>query len=478
MSVNNVLGIIDPKVYRMKIVTNNRFLQAIVLAIGIQALLVVSAESQTVSVDAKMLEQLQQFIEQQQQQLKQQSDRLESQAATIEALKTRFDKLEQKSAETQIIAADARSTAEQAIDTAQQNSAGDSSDKVVTSGNEKIKLAVSGQINRAVNLTDDGTRAKTYFVDNDVSNTRVRFEGTGKVNDTTTLGTSVEIAFNSNNSFDVSQDDENPGDFIDVRKAEVFARDDRYGQLMLGKGSAAADDTAEYDLSLVAGPIMYSGVSDIVGGMQFTDSSGALTGVTVADGFFNFDSNRQDRIRYDSPVFGPGIQLSASAGSEDHADVAVTWGGDYGDWTGVDIGSVTTLGAVSYQELPDSNIDYRLAGSFSALHNPTGLSFTVSGGMDSREDAADDPYNLYAKLGWDTSFFDFGQTGFGIDYTYSKNLTGDGDEGVSAGFAAIQLVEEAGLELYMQVRMFDLDRNTGSDFEDFIVGTFGTRAKF
>jgi hypothetical protein len=26
--------------------------------------------------------------------------------------------------------------------------------------------------------------------------------------------------------------------------------------------------------------------------------------------------------------------------------------------------------------------------------------------------------------------------------------------------------------------MFDLDRNTGSDFEDFIVGTFGTRVKF
>ena len=87
----------------MKIIAHKRLLQAVILAIGVQALLVASAKSQTVPVDAKMLEQLQQIIEQQQQQLKQQSDRLESQAATMETLKTRFDQLEQKSAETQTI---------------------------------------------------------------------------------------------------------------------------------------------------------------------------------------------------------------------------------------------------------------------------------------------------------------------------------------------------------------------------------------
>ena len=73
---------------------------------------------------------------------------------------------------------------------------------------------------------------------------------------------------------------------------------------MFGRGSAAADNTAEFDLSLVSGPIMYSGIADIVGGLQFTDGH-TLSGVSVNQAFFNFDGNRQNRIRYDTPMFGP-----------------------------------------------------------------------------------------------------------------------------------------------------------------------------
>jgi hypothetical protein len=454
-----------------------RFPHAVVFAVVIQALLVVSAKAQTVAVDRVLLEQLQSVIEQQQEQLKKQSEQLDTQMETIQALKSRVDQLEEKSSETETIATQAQSTAEQAIDTAQNSAGKGASDNVVTSGSEKVKLAVSGQINRAVNVADDGNKTKSYFVDNNVSNTRVRFVGTGKIDEDTTLGTTVEIALSSNNSFDVSQDDENPSDFIDVRKAEAFARNDSYGQLALGKGQAAADDTAEYDLSLVGGPIMYSGVSDIVGGLQFT-SDGALTGIVVSDAFFNLDGKRQDRIRYDSPLFGPGLQFSGSAGSSDSYDLAATWGGDYGDWTGVDVGSVTTLGAASVRFIDDSNVDYRLVGSFSALHNPSGISVTLSGGTEARDDDRDDPYNLYGKLAWDTSIFSFGQTGFGADITYSEHFTGDDDEGTSYGLAAVQLIENAGTELYLQIRLFDLDRNAGADVDDVTVGTFGVRSKF
>jgi hypothetical protein len=303
-----------------------RFPHAVVFAVVIQALLVVSAKAQTVAVDRVLLEQLQSVIEQQQEQLKKQSEQLDTQMETIQALKSRVDQLEEKSSETETIATQAQSTAEQAIDTAQNSAGKGASDNVVTSGSEKVKLAVSGQINRAVNVADDGNKTKSYFVDNNVSNTRVRFVGTGKIDEDTTLGTTVEIALSSNNSFDVSQDDENPSDFIDVRKAEAFARNDSYGQLALGKGQAAADDTAEYDLSLVGGPIMYSGVSDIVGGLQFT-SDGALTGIVVSDAFFNLDGKRQDRIRYDSPLFGPGLQFSGSAGSSDSYDLPASTSG-------------------------------------------------------------------------------------------------------------------------------------------------------
>lgn len=429
-----------------------------------------AARAETVAVDAALLEKLQQVIEQQQEQL-------ETQADTIESLKARVDQLEQRSTETQDIATEAQSTAEKAIDTAEKTAAGQLPDTVVTSGSEKIKLAISGHINRATNIADDGDDTKAYFVDNDTSNSRIRFVGTGEVAQDTTLGSTLEVAFSPNNSFDVSQDNESADDFIDVRKVEGFVRNDAYGQLLFGKGQAAADDTAEYDLSLVAGPIMYSGIADIVGGLQFS-ADGALTGVTVGDAFFNFDGDRQDRIRYDTPVFGPGVQFSVSAGDDQRYDAAVTWGGDYGDWSGVDIGSFTTLGALSIQDPSQNDVDWRLAGSYSVLHNPTGLSATLSGGMEELGSGGDNPFNLYGKLAWDTSFFQFGQTGFGVDFTYGENVSGEGDEGMGVGVAAIQLIEDFGTEIYTQFRVYDLDRNEGDSVDEIFVGTVGTRVKF
>ena len=185
------------------------------------------AQAQIEVIDTAKLEQLQQIINRQQQLLEQQIEQLKAQAGTIDALKNRVDQLEQESRETKAAAAEAKSTAEQAIVTMQEPAPGRESAKVVGTDNaDKIKLAISGHINRAVNIAGDGDDTKAYFVDNDVSNSRVRFVGTGAVTDETTLGSRMEIAFSPNNSFDVSQDDESPGDFIDVRKVEAFARDD------------------------------------------------------------------------------------------------------------------------------------------------------------------------------------------------------------------------------------------------------------
>lgn len=460
-----------------------RFCRSVLIAVPTLAL-AAGASAQTVAVDAALLERMNQLIEEQQR-------RLDQQSTTIERLLERVDQMDQRLAETTDaadeaqeraavavgVADEAQETAAEAVETAQQAAepAGDGK-TVIASGNEKLKLTVSGQINRAANMVDDGDETDFYFVDNDVSNTRVRFVGTGDLGDGTTLGSVLEIAFSPNNSYDVSQDEESPDDFIDARKADIFVRNDSYGQVSFGKGSAAADDTAEYDLSLVAGPIMYSGVADVVGGIQFT-RDGELTGTAVGDVFFNFDGDRQNRVRYDSPVFLEGLQASVSGGDNGRYEGALTWGGDYGDWTAVDIGSVTTLGAISLQEPNKDDVDYRVAGSFSALHNPTGLSVTVSSGFEER-DGLDNPLNLYGKLGWDTSIFDFGPTGFGVDYTYGEDIAREGDESVSVGLAAVQLIEQFGWEVYGQFRYFDLDREGIEDPDEIYAGTVGSRLKF
>ena len=252
-------------------------------------------------------------------------------------------------------------------------------------------------------------------------------------------------------------------------------RNDRYGRLQLGKGSSAADDTAEYDLSLVAGPIMYAGVADIAGGILFTDGTD-YSDTTVGDAFFDFDGDRLARIRYDSPMFGP-VQGSVSYGQDDQWAAAVTLGGDYGDWSGWTVGNFTLLAAASVYNPDDDNVDYAYAASGSVLHDPTGLSLTLSTGGQ-KLDEGDDPSNLYAKLGWDTEFWPLGPTGFGVDYTQGENISSDGAEGTSYGIAAVQRIERYGIDLYSQLRWYELDGATDPDLKDIIVGTFGTKFTF
>ena len=335
-------------------------------------------------------------------------------------------------------------------------------------------LTLSGQINPAFNMVDDGIGTDVFIVDNDTSGTRFRLDADAPLG-ATRLGATLEIGASPNNSSDVSQLTPQADADFNVRRAEVTFRDDRYGRIMLGQGSSAADDTAEYDLSLVAGPIMYAGVADIAGGILFTDGVD-YSGTTVGDAFFDFDGDRLARIRYDSPMFGP-LQGSVSYGQADQWAAAVTLGGDYGDWNGWTAGDFTLLGAASVYNPDDDAVDYAYAASASVLHDPTGMSLTLSTGGQ-RLDEGDDPSNFYAKISWDTAFWPLGPTGFGLDFTQGENISAEGAEGTSYGLAAVQRIERYGIDLYGQLRWYDLDSGGPSDLQDIFVGTFGTKFTF
>ena len=341
--------------------------------------------------------------------------------------------------------------------------------------NPQIRLDVAAQVHPAMNIAGDGRDTEVYFVDNDATASRVRMAGVGTFAQGPQLGTTLEIGFSPNNSFDVSQDNQLAGDFISVRRAEVWVRDDRFGRLMFGRGSAASDNAAEFDLSLVSGTIMTSGASFVAGGLQFV-SNGALTGTTVADSFFNFDGNRENRARYDTPMFGP-FQLPASVGANQSYGGALTFGGDYDHWTGKQLGGFTTLGAVTLYDPNVPGLDFRMAGSWSMLHDASGLSATFSSGFDEVA-AGSRPYNVYGKLGWDTNLCDQGDTGFGVDYTWTENVSGVGDQGQSVGFAVVQVIDRFGTQIYSQFRWYSVDRAAGPRFDDIFLGTVGALVRF
>jgi hypothetical protein len=242
----------------------------------------------------------------------------------------------------------------------------------------------------------------------------------------------------------------------------------RYGTLYLGKGSTASDDSAEQDLS-GTDVVQYASIADIMGGLQFRDADKNLTGITVSDSFKDFDGlSRQSRARYDSPSFG-GATLQASYITDQRWDSAIFWGGQSNTFKAV--------AAAAVSDPNEDKINLQYDGSFSVLHEPSGLNLTLSAGMKDSDEGGN-PSNLYGKIGYLAKFFAIGDTAFGLDYTRSNNLPDGSFDGNSVGGAVVQHLEDYGTEIYAQFRRYDLNSNDGPDPKPINGGTLGARVKF
>ena len=350
-----------------------------------------------------------------------------------------------------------------------------------TTGNDKLRLTISGQVNRAVLVYDDGGDTGTLFVDNDNSSTRIRFVTESASFSPATIGATVEVEFQSNPSNLVSQSEQSGvgQDSFNERKFEVYAKSDTWGQLLLGQGSTASDGTTEIDLS-GTGIAGYSDVDDAGGGLFFR-SGDALSDVNVASVYANFDGlGRDDRLRYDAPTVAD-FTLSFSAASDEARDVALRWQRDR------DPESWSAAAALSYSEsgngdadadgdAGDGNADEigsRVAGSASALLG-SGWNLTLAAGRGDADDR--DPAFGYVKLGRRFSAFALGQTRVSVDYHRSVDVARPDEEATSVGLALVQRVDRFNSDLFVEVRGFELDAGTGTfltDDGDFLDGFDG-----
>jgi septal ring factor EnvC (AmiA/AmiB activator) len=142
------------------------FIIFIVLLLAAQVFFVSTVSAETGSVDAKTIERLERLIREQQQQL--------------EYMQQQLNELKQTAAAAQIEAKEAKSAAEDIGSRVNRSGTAKAADeqapveKVVTSAQERVKLALSGWVNRAVNIVDDGKDTRAYFVDNDNAESRIR----------------------------------------------------------------------------------------------------------------------------------------------------------------------------------------------------------------------------------------------------------------------------------------------------------------
>ena len=329
---------------------------------------------------------------------------------------------------------------------------------------QAVEVKLSGQINRAVMWADNGKDSEVFNVDNDNSSTRFRFTGSEEVNDSVKVGVVWENEFQSNasNNVDIGQENDGTSAFNDRKLEAYFVMP--FGKVSIGQGDGAGNGTSEEDLSGTS-VIMYSGVNDTAGSINFRDNDDNKI-ATIDSTRSNFDGlSRNDRLRYDTPKFG-GATLSVSGTNGDAYELAARYSGDFDS-----LGKITA--AIAYVDANKrTDPEYtQIGGSVSWLHT-SGINLTVSSGSRDIDNTGTDPVNYYGKLG-----YKFDIHAIAVEYGVTEDLAQNKDESKNYGLAYV-IKPWNGVEFYSTYRMYELDRDGTSNIEDVRQVMVGTRVKF
>lgn len=316
----------------------------------------------------------------------------------------------------------------------------------VAKGVKGVSLKVSGQINRAVMFVNDANDNSAFnFVDNDASSTRIRWDASAKVSDSTTVGSRLEMEMESNTSAAAVLNGNAGGNAFVARHAYVYVKGS-FGTITTGQQGEATE-------GLLHSSFNYASLA----GVNPEDTTGiANAGVN----FISFgDGGRQDAIRYDTPNFG-GAKASISARDNGDVTAAIRYSGK--------MGGIGVLAALGYEENVGGDPLY--AGSFGIDFGPIALNGSFA---DELDDNADDRFYWAIGLGHKGNYLDIGSTGLGVQYMVN-NGGFDGNGAVKElNFGVVQGVAP-GAEAYALLAFHS--GLTGVD--NAVVSMMGMRVKF
>lgn len=359
-------------------------------------------------------------------------------------------------------------------------------------GNRKVSLTVSGWVNEALFLWDDGVERNTYVGTNGREQSRVRFVGDAKINSDLSAGYILEIGVWGADSRNFTQDDDSGGSragTTTLRRSSWFLKSKTFGKFLVGKDAPAnyhlLDDANATNTRTFADP---EANDYALGGFFARNSNGKgfilnttpnpdanLKWTDILVGVQN-DTIGQDGlrnvVRYDSPEFA-GFTFTATWGEDDIWATSLTYKNTLGDFD--------LLGKVGYGEVTDEGQRcapkpgatdescemWGVAGT--VLHKPTGLYVfaAYSGAKDeNRKDVqaqADDSDSLwFVQAGIERKWLDLGKTTIYGQYQESDggsnvnvNLAGLGGGFIQSsdinfwGLGVVQKIENAAMDLYV-----------------------------
>lgn len=338
-----------------------------------------------------------------------------------------------------------------------------------------VKYKLSGQINRAMTVMDDGHDSDVQFIDNSSSGTRWRMKGSEDIGNGNKVGFNWEWQVQSNKAGGpIGSPD--TGFTQDFRKAEVWFSGS-WGKVNFGQGDGAGNGTTETDLSDTWN-VAYYGRTSFAGAVAWRTSagggitaggaatpSGSAAALTHGATFSEFDAfSRYDRIRYDTPALGP-VTLAVSAGQTDKYEGAARWSQGLG-------GGQISAGAF-YGKWAGGGVENRYGGSLAYLFS-FGTNVVVAGAVNDPSAAGSkEGKTWYIKVG-----HKWGNNAASIGYGESKDVVaGYNDKGFNLGFN--HNIPKAKVDLYAGYHFNQLDTpTTVAGVDDIQAFVLGTKLKF
>lgn len=331
-----------------------------------------------------------------------------------------------------------------------------------------------GQLSPTYLGFDDGSETDGNIADNTHSNSRVGFNFDQTFGNGQKLRFTFETALGAPQSSAYSQDAAPTWTWekTDLRKIDLVWSGD-FGAISFGQGSMASDGVAGNDFSKTT---MASAVatSDTAGSYFFRLKNGDLSNVALGDVYSDFDGGRKGRIRYDTPerdglrlAVAYGTDVLKDTGDKTYYDVAVLYENQIKD-----VEYAAGFG-YAWVDQDDADTGESWAGSFSAVHKPTGLNGTFAAGSEK-----DGGNYGYVKIGWIGDLWSVGYTGFSADYYVGRDFGSDGSESSQWGIQAAQKFDDWNLEAYIGFAEYSFSDKTDDSYKDASSVIGGVRWKF
>jgi len=332
-------------------------------------------------------------------------------------------------------------------------------------------VSVSGHVNRAVVVSDNGESTTIGQIDNSsVSGSRFRVVSSAK-SAAMTIGATIELGVQGDGSASTHNDTSTTS--ISLRHSFVSASNSM-GTLSFGHTGAADNDltsmklngTSEagfYDDSVIAGEELH------VSGNTGTAGSG----VTVSDILVDSISSRSSVVKYQTPTMG-GFTGIVGYSHQDHGSARLTYAADY-DGTNVRAtGGWGSRGAASINSVWGGSMAVSLANG---LNGSLAYSQRNLNGKVTANTGISDPEMIGASLG-----YTMGANGITAWYQQVNDLASttdaaNGNEAESYALVFQHNMTDYGTAIYGGIQNVEYKTST-TNYDDITAGWVGIKVTF